>query len=147
MVLGLSRLFLWAKSLHADWRSPKCPVQSCAPFGSECLDLTMSEVQSKLIHSQEATILDNELLTVKQASIELRCSPSFVYKLMANRQLAYECRGRRKLPLRSSVKSYRERSLVSDVNQSDVRRSSMGCDRYKFKHLFRDRKPGSPESV
>jgi hypothetical protein len=33
-------------------------------------------------------------MTAREAAAELQCSISFVYKLMAQGQVAYECRGR-----------------------------------------------------
>lgn len=51
-------------------------------------------------------------MTVKEAAQTLQCSLSFVYKLMGTGQLAYEMRGRRKLPLASSVSEYRQRNIV-----------------------------------
>lgn len=51
-------------------------------------------------------------MTVREAAAELQCSISFVYKLMAQGQVAYECRGRRKLPVAESVAEYRQRNLV-----------------------------------
>jgi len=51
-------------------------------------------------------------MSVKEAAKELTCSLSFVYKLMDTGQLAYELRGRRKLPVAASVEEYRQRNLV-----------------------------------
>src|SRR5438270_7793167 len=47
-------------------------------------------------------------LTVKAAAFELNCSISFVYKLMYLGQLAYEKRGRRRLPTVASIAEYRQ---------------------------------------
>ena len=46
-------------------------------------------------------------MTVREAAAELQCSISFVYKLMAQGQVACECRGRRKLPVAESIAEYR----------------------------------------
>ena len=51
-------------------------------------------------------------MTVREAAVELQCSISFVYKLMTQGQIAYECRGRRKLPMAESVAEYRQRNIV-----------------------------------
>jgi excisionase family DNA binding protein len=53
-----------------------------------------------------------ELLTVHEAALLLRCSDSLVYKLMKIGEIAYERRGRRKLPLARSVTDYRQRSRI-----------------------------------
>ena len=53
-----------------------------------------------------------ELLTVCEAAELLKCSESLVYKLMKLGEIAYERRGRRKLPLARSVADYRQRNLV-----------------------------------
>jgi len=57
-------------------------------------------------------------MTVKEAARELGCSISFIYKLMDAHQLAYEMRGRRKLPVDASVAEYRQRNLVPAQKQS-----------------------------
>ncbi len=72
-----------------------------------------------------------ELLTVKEAAAQLRCSLSFVYKLMRNGELAFEQRGRRKLPLAASLLEYRERIRVVYVTTSDRQPP------YRFQHLFK----------
>lgn len=51
-------------------------------------------------------------MTVKEAACVLNCSPSLVYKLTDQGQLAFEWRGRRKLVVRASVADYRKRNLV-----------------------------------
>jgi excisionase family DNA binding protein len=73
-------------------------------------------------------------LTVMEAATELRCSISFVYKLMARGELAYEKRGRRKLPTPASVDDYRRRNLVPARPDPSPR-----PDRppYPFKYLFK----------
>jgi excisionase family DNA binding protein len=77
------------------------------------------------------------LLTVKEAAAELYCSISFVYKLMQTGQLAFERRGRRKLPLAGSVAEYRQRSRCqATVQPSRTRRSPRQS--YQFQRLFRD---------
>jgi excisionase family DNA binding protein len=75
-------------------------------------------------------------MTVKEAAKELNCSLSFVYKLLRTGQLAYEKRGRRKLPIASSVAEYRQRNLVlaADPRSQPV---AAGRSDYVFKHLFR----------
>jgi excisionase family DNA binding protein len=77
------------------------------------------------------------LLTVKEAAAELYCSISFVYKLMRTGQLAFERRGRRKLPLAVSVTEYRQRCRCqATVQASRPGRSSR--QPYQFRRLFRD---------
>lgn len=80
---------------------------------------------------QEAT---GAVLTVREAAAELKCSGSFVYKLMKIGELAFERRGRRKLPLAHSIADYRLRSLV----QSPVKcRTGMSPKQPTgFRHLF-----------
>lgn len=73
-------------------------------------------------------------LTVKEAAAELRCSISFVYKLMRLGELSYEKRGRRKLPLRGSVEEYRSRNVVQALLTPKSDRQIPGPKRYK--HLF-----------
>lgn len=53
-----------------------------------------------------------DTLTVNEAAAVLNCSISFVYKLMDQGQVAFERRGRRKLPVAASVSEYRQRNLV-----------------------------------
>ena len=74
-------------------------------------------------------------MTVKEAAKELNCSLSFLYKLLRTRQLAYEKRGRRKLPLASSVAEYRQRNLVS-ASEPSSRPVAPERSAYVFKHLF-----------
>ena len=54
-------------------------------------------------------------MTVKEAAKELNCSISFVYKMLREGQIAYERRGRRKLPVASSVAEYREQNLAPNA--------------------------------
>jgi excisionase family DNA binding protein len=75
-------------------------------------------------------------MTVNQAAAELQCSISFIYKLMTQGQLAYERRGRRKLPVAESVAEYRHRNLVPATTR--VSRPSPNVKGYQFKYLFRD---------
>ncbi len=73
-------------------------------------------------------------MTVKEAAKELTCSISLVYKLMKDGQIAYERRGRRKLPVGSSVAEYRHRNLVP------ARPASEGVQPrhpHRYKHLFK----------
>ena len=74
------------------------------------------------------------LLTVKEAAAEMKCSISFVYKLMLRRELAFECRGRRRLPLADSVAEYRNRSRVPATPSRLVSDGVLPQRRYK--HLF-----------
>jgi excisionase family DNA binding protein len=77
------------------------------------------------------------LLTVKEAAAELHCSISFVYKLMQCGQLAFERRGRRKLPLAGSVAEYRQRSRRQATVQAP-RPGRSPRQPYQFQCLFRD---------
>jgi excisionase family DNA binding protein len=75
-------------------------------------------------------------MTVKEAAKELTCSISLVYKLMKDGLIAYERRGRRKLPVGSSVAEYRQRNLVP------ARPASEGVQPrpshpHPYKHLFK----------
>ena len=81
------------------------------------------------------------LLTVKEAAAELYCSSSFVYKLMRTGQLAFERRGRRKLPLAISVAEYRLRNTCPATNQP-FRPSRSPEPPYKYQRLFRDKRFG-----
>ena len=75
-------------------------------------------------------------MTVRKAAAELQCSISFVYKLMAQGQLAYECRRRRKLPVAESVAEYRQRNLVPATAKEPKPTKTP----YQYKHLFQDRR-------
>jgi excisionase family DNA binding protein len=81
------------------------------------------------------------LLTVKEAAAELHCSISFVYKLMDTRQLAFERRGRRKLPLAVSLAEYRQQSRCQATIQAP-RTSRSPRQPYQFQRLFRDESGG-----
>jgi excisionase family DNA binding protein len=82
------------------------------------------------------------LFTVKEAAAELHCSISFVYKLMQTGQLAFERRGRRKLPLAISVAAYRQRNTCPATSQSP-RPIRSPRQPYQFQRLFRG-KPAGP---
>jgi excisionase family DNA binding protein len=80
--------------------------------------------------------VDGRLLTVKEAATELHCSLSFVYKLMQTGQLAFERRGRRKLPQAASVAAYRQQTTCpATVQPSSPSRSPR--QPYQFQRLFR----------
>jgi hypothetical protein len=79
------------------------------------------------------------VLTVRATAFELSCSISFVYKLMAAGELAFERRGRRKLPLASSVAEYRQRSFVPPRRPAASSVAVAGHRRYR--HLFNEREP------
>jgi hypothetical protein len=79
-------------------------------------------------------------MTVREAAVELQCSISFVYKLMAQGQVAYECRGRRKLPVAVSVAEYRQRNLVP----ATAKEPKPARTPYQYKHLFQDRRDKRP---
>jgi excisionase family DNA binding protein len=81
-------------------------------------------------------------MTVKEAAKELTCSISFVYKLMRTGQLAYEMRGKRKLPIATSVDEYRLRNIVSAKPQPS-RPSKPPKTEYVFTHLFQQEQPVS----
>lgn len=83
-----------------------------------------------------------ELLTVKEAAAELRCSISFVYKLMAARQIAFEQRGRRRLPLANSVAEYRlKNTFPAEAHPSRPAKGSSHRTAYQYQRLFHDRTP------
>lgn len=74
-------------------------------------------------------------ITVKEAARELNCSISLVYKLLDQGQIAYERRGRRKLPVARSVADFRRRNVVAADDRPGSARpvlSSPGG----FRHLF-----------
>ncbi len=73
-------------------------------------------------------------MTVKEAASELRCSISFIYKLMDSSEIAYERRGRRKLPVASSVAEYRDRNMVPARSPEEPSARPKGA--YRFRHLF-----------
>jgi len=75
-------------------------------------------------------------VTVKEAAKELACSISFVYKLMRERQIAFERRGRRKFPVNSSVAEYQQRNFVAAKPKPIKSKASSGP--YRYKHLFQD---------
>ena len=79
------------------------------------------------------------LLTVKEAAVELYCSISFVYKLMRTGQLAFERRGRRKLPLALSVAEYRQRNTCPASSHASSP-STSSRQPYQFQLLFRDKR-------
>lgn len=74
-------------------------------------------------------------MTVKEAAKELTCSISLVYKLMNEGQIAYERRGRRRLPVDSSVAEYRQRNLVParPASEAGQPKPPSPC---RYKHLF-----------
>jgi excisionase family DNA binding protein len=87
---------------------------------------------------------------VGEAAAVLNCSASFVYKLMGSGEIAYERRGRRKLPVRESVEEYRQRNRV-DAAPRPTPSGSRERPQYQFKHLFqgksgarRDKPEGTP---
>ena len=75
-------------------------------------------------------------MTVREAAAELQCSISFVYKLMAQGQVAYERRGRRKLPVAESLAEYRQRNLVP----ATAKEPKPAKAPYQFKLLFQERR-------
>ncbi len=77
----------------------------------------------------------SNVMTVKEAAQELNCSISLIYKLMREGQIAYERRGRRKLPVASSLMEYRQRNLVP-VNPVASGAKVPLTAGYRFKHLF-----------
>lgn len=81
------------------------------------------------------------LLTVKEAAAELRCSISFVYKLMLLGQIAYERRGRRKLVFATSVADYRLRNTHPASPASPPRTSASTGQPYQFQRLFTNHRP------
>lgn len=78
------------------------------------------------------------LLTVKEAAADLHCSISFVYKLMRTGQIAYEGRGRRKLPLAVSVAEYRRRNTHQAAPGNAHRPAKSARQPYQFQCLFRN---------
>ena len=72
-------------------------------------------------------------MTVKEASLLLACSRSFVYKLLDQGEIAYETRGRRRLPLDESVAEYKQRNVVA-ATPKQLR--PVKGPAYQYKHLF-----------
>lgn len=83
--------------------------------------------------SAEASAADT--LTVNEAAIVLNCSISFVYKLMDQGQVAFERRGRRKLPVTASVKEYRQRNLVPVQKPLEPTSPKRRKEPYRCKYL------------
>lgn len=83
----------------------------------------------------------NRLFTVKEAAAELRCSISFIYKLMLTGQIAYERRGRRKLPIATSVADYRRRNTHPAAPALPPSPVKSARQPYQFQRLFTDRRP------
>ena len=81
------------------------------------------------------------LLTVKEAAAELRCSISFVYKLMLQGQISYECRGRRKLLHATSVADYRRRNTHPASPSASPKTRASTRQPYQFQRLFTDHRP------
>jgi hypothetical protein len=79
-------------------------------------------------------------VTVREAAVELQCSISCVYKLMTQGQIAYECRGRRKLPMAESVSEYRQCNIVP----ASVKERKPAKAPYQYKHLFQERREKRP---
>ncbi len=79
-------------------------------------------------------------MTAKQAAADLQVSLSFVYKLMDQGEIAYERRGRRRLPLDVSVAEYKQRNLVPSAPKQH--RPVKGQP-YQFQHLFQGKGAGS----
>jgi excisionase family DNA binding protein len=75
-------------------------------------------------------------MTVKEAAKELTCSISLIYKLMSEGQIAYERRGRRRLPVGSSVAEYRQRNLVParPASEGAQAKPPSPC---RYHHLFK----------
>lgn len=73
-------------------------------------------------------------MTVKEAAQELTCSISLVYRLMERGELAYERRGRRRLPIWESVVDFRRRNVVPAKKQGASVPPVAG--QRKYKHLF-----------
>jgi excisionase family DNA binding protein len=85
------------------------------------------------MHTQVAEEV-GPVLTVREAASELKCSISFVYKLMNLGELAFERRGRRKLPLARSVSEYRQRNVVHSSSKAGLGPTPTQPRRYM--HLF-----------
>jgi excisionase family DNA binding protein len=74
-------------------------------------------------------------ITVKEAARQLNCSISLVYKLLEQGQIAYERRGRRKLPVARSVADFRRQNVVpADARPGSPRPVSTSPG--GFRHLF-----------
>lgn len=71
-------------------------------------------------------------MTVKQAAGRLQVSQSYVYKLLEQGEIAFERRGRRRLPIDQSVAEYIERNLVP---VSHKRNRPVEGPAYAYKHL------------
>jgi excisionase family DNA binding protein len=71
-------------------------------------------------------------MTAKQAASELQISLSFLYKLLDQGEIAFERRGKRKLPVEASVAEYRRRNLVPAEPKQNRPVKGTG---YQYKHL------------
>ena len=76
------------------------------------------------------------IFTVAEAAQELRCSESHVYNLLRRGEIAYEQRGRRKLPIAGSVAAYRRRSTVMANSSSSASQLHPAHSAGGFRHLF-----------
>jgi excisionase family DNA binding protein len=76
-----------------------------------------------------------DTLTVNEAAAVLNCSISFIYKLMDQGQVAFERRGRRKLPVTASVSEYRQRNLVPAQKPPEPTSPKRRKEPYRCKYL------------
>jgi len=74
-------------------------------------------------------------MTVKEAADVLNVSVSFIYKLMDTRRLAYEKRGRKKLPVDGSVAEYQKQNLFLEEKPHEPPKSKRRKEPYQYEFL------------
>lgn len=79
-------------------------------------------------------------MTAKKAAVVLNVSRSYIYKLMDLGEIAFEKRGRFRLPVDASVADYKARNLVPATPKQH--RPVKGAP-YQFQHLFQSKAPGT----
>lgn len=72
------------------------------------------------------------IMTVKEAADFLDISESYMYVLLGREEIAFERRGRRKLPVAESVAEYKQRNLVTAKPTKQPPATGSG---YGFRHL------------
>ena len=72
-------------------------------------------------------------MTAKEAAVVLNVSRSYIYKLMDIGEIAFERRGRLRLPVDESVAEYKARNLVPS---SPKQHRPVKGPAHQYKHLF-----------
>jgi excisionase family DNA binding protein len=77
-------------------------------------------------------------MKAKEAALVLNVSRSYIYKLMDIGEIAYEKRGRHRLPVDASVAEYKARNLVP---ASPKEHKPVKGPAHQYKHLFTKKPP------